>query len=260
MARLRGLRTSLRRGVTPRVIGLIALCTVAVCALTLTPSFSASFLTKFRAKNLFYTKSQSDSRYLTPSQGDSRYLTPTQGDSRYLTPSQGDSRYLTPTQGDSRYLPASGEIRVNASPLTWRKITAAVTIGENPSTGSTSFGGSTSAIADLPVAIEPTLPTVLVGKPLTFVGVNVCYSTDPITTIDVALVNLTTNTNGAANTSALLTDNTDRGPSEHACRDYTLPTPHALAPGDDVSFQFDVNYSANAGFFSAGRATFIFRL
>jgi hypothetical protein len=33
-----------------------------------------------------------------------------------------------------------------------------------------------------------------------------------------------------------------------------------LVPGDDVSFQFDVNYSANAGFFSAGRATFIFRL
>jgi hypothetical protein len=196
---------------------------------------------------------------LTPSQGDSRYLTPTQGDDRYLTPTQGDGRYLTPTQGDGRYLPASGQIQLNASPLTWQKISAAPgvdTLPQRPSIGATSFGGSSGALSDVPVAIEPTLPTVLVGKPLKFVGVNACYATDAVTTLDTVMIHLTTNAAGSGNTSQLLTDPTNR--TDIACRDYTLPTPHALAPGEDVSLEYDVNYSTNAGFFTAGRATFIF--
>ena len=82
----------------------IALAVIAALAVA-APVFGVNFLTKGKAKKLFYTKSLSDGRYLTPGQADGRYLTPSQGDSRYLTPGQGDSRYLTPDQGDGRYLP-----------------------------------------------------------------------------------------------------------------------------------------------------------
>ena len=172
----------------------------------------------------------------------------------------GQLPFLTPSQGDGRYLPASGQIRLNASPLTWQKISAAPgidTLGQRPSIGGTTFGGSSMALDNVPVAIEPTLPTVLVGKPLTFVGVNVCYATDPITTLDTARISLTTNTSGGGNTSDLFIDTTNR--TDDACRDYTLPAPHVLAPEEDVSLSFEVDYSANAGFFHAGRATFIFQ-
>jgi hypothetical protein len=245
--------------VKPRLV-LIALGAIAAISLMLTPSFSASVLTKFKAKKLFYTKGQSDSRYLTPSQGDSRYLTPGAGDARYLTPGSGDARYLTPGTGDARYLPDNGQIRINASPMTWQKISGAPgidTLGQNPSIGGTSFGGSSGALSDVPVAIEPTMPTVLVGRPLTFVGVNVCYGTDQ-TTLDTVRINVTTNSNGSGNTNSPLIDGTDR--TDDACRDYTLSTPHLLAPGDDVSLELAVDYSSNAQFFFAGRATFVFQL
>jgi len=220
---------------------------VVAFSVILAPSFSKGVFTKVKAKALFYTKSQSDSRYLTASQGDGRYL----------TPAQGDGRYLTPVAGDDRYLPDGGEIRLNASPLTWQKLNAAITIQVSPTTGETTFGGSTGAIDNMPAAIEPSLPTVFAGQPLTFVGVNACYGTSQ-TTIDTATINLTTNTTGGGNTSQLLNDPTDR--TDDACRDYILSTPHVLAPGEDVDFEFVVDYSANAQFFHAGRATFIFEL
>jgi hypothetical protein len=239
------------RGVKSRpwVIGMAALGAIVAFSLLLAPGFGASFLTKFKAKKLFYTKSQSDGRYLNQSQADARYL----------TPGQGDSRYLTPGTGDARYLPDSGEIRVNASPMTWQKTSGAINIGVNPSIGSTGFGGSTGAIDNLPVAIEPTLPTVLAGKPLAFVGANVCYINDTQTTIDVARINITTNTTGGGNTNTLLIDNTDR--TDDACRTYT-PTagPHVMAPEEDISVELTVDYGTNAQFFNAGRATFIFEL
>jgi hypothetical protein len=239
----------------PRLIGFVALGAIVAFSLLLVPGFGASVLTKVKAKKLFYTKSESDSRYLTPSQGDSRYL----------TPSQGDGRYLTPSAGDGRYLPSSGQIRVNASPMTWQKISAAPGIdvlGQHPTTGGTTFGGSTMALQDVPISIEPTQPTVLVGKPLTFVGVNVCYANDqapdPTTTLDVVRISLTTNATGGGNISFLLIDNTDR--TDINCRDYILTTPHVLAPTDDISVELAVDYSANAAFFNAGRATFIYQL
>jgi hypothetical protein len=239
-----------------RVIGFGALGAVIALSLMLTPGFSASFLTKFKAKKLFYTKSESDSRYLTPGQGDSRYL----------TPGQGDSRYLTPSQGNAQYLPASGEIRLNASPLTWQKISAAPGIdvlGERPGLGGTTFGGSTMALQDVPIAIEPTLPTVWVGKPVTLVGINACYindqAPDPTTTLDTVRVEITTNDTGSGNTGApLLTDTTDR--NDTACRDYTLPTPHVMAPGEDIALDFAIDYSSTAAFFTAGRVSFIFQI
>jgi hypothetical protein len=233
-----------------RTIGLAALCAVVAAGVILTPGFGASFLTKFKAKKLFYTKSESDSRYLT--QG--------QADSRYLTPSQGDSRYLTPSQANGNFLPASGAIRINASPMTWQKISGAPgidTLGQHPTSGVTTFGGSSGALNDVPVAIEPTLPTVLVGKPLTFVGVNACYGTDN-TTLDTVRINLTANSTGLGNGSELLLDTTDR--TDDACRDYTLSTPHVMAPTEDINLEFDVDYSSNAQFFHAERATFIFQL
>jgi hypothetical protein len=218
---------------------------LVVGAVAISPAIGGpGFLTKKKASKIFAKK---DDAY-----------TKADADARFLTPSQGDSRYLTPGQGDSRYLPASGQIRVNASPMTWQKTSGAPgidTLPERPEPGFTTFGGSSMALSDVPVAIEPTLPTVLVGKPLTFVGVNACYVTDPITTLDTVRINLTTNTNGSGNTSALLTDTIDR--TDDACRDYTPTTPHPLAPGDDISLEFAVDYSANAGFFGAGRATFI---
>jgi hypothetical protein len=236
---------------TGRIVGLTALCAAVVVALIVTPGFSASFLTKGKAKSLFFTKSQSDSRYLTPGQADAKYL----------TPSQADGKYLTPNQGDASYLPASGEIKVNADPMTWMNLNGGVTFSgflQRATTGGTIFGGSSGAIVDLPVAIEPTLPTVLAGKTLTFVGVEACYNNDG-TTIDQTRINLTTNTSGSTSTNSILLDATDR--TDDACRTYA-PTagPHVLAPNEDVSLEFDVNYSANAQFFTGERATFIFQL
>lgn len=171
------------------------------------------------------------------------------------------SSYLTQSQADTRYLPASGEIRLNASPMTWQKISAAPGIdalGQRPSTGVTTFGSSSMPLEDVPIAIEPTLPTLLAGEQLTFVGVSACYATSPITTLDVVRINLTTNADGSPNTSELLIDTTDR--TDEACRDYMLQTPHALGPEDDVNLEFGIDYSAAGGFFHAGRVTFIFEL
>lgn len=203
-------------------------------------------------RKIFYTKSDADARFLTPAQGDGRYL----------TPAQGDGRYLTPAQGDERYLSASGEIRLNASPLDWVKVNPAITqVPEaKPSIGATTFGGSTAAASAVPFAISPTLPTVLIGRPLALVGVEACYSTNEITTLTAAKIFVTRNTSGVGSTSLPFIDPTDRGPNESACRAYLLPDPLPLLPQDDVAFEFDVDYSANAGFFHAKRATFILRV
>jgi len=98
---------------------------------------------------------------------------------------------------------------------------------------------------------------VLVGKALALVGVDACYATDAITTLTTAKIHVTRSSNGAGSTTTPLIDTTDRGPNEAACRTYALPDPIPLLPQDDVALEFDVDYSANAGFFHAGRATFI---
>jgi len=256
-----------RLGARQGLIAISAIVALIVAGLAISPAFGGpGFLTKKKASKLYakkksvYTKAAADARYLTPSQADSRYLTQSQADGRYLTQGQADSRYLTQSQADGRYLPADGPIRINASPMTWQKISAAPgidTLPQRPEIGATGFGGSSMALSNVPVAIQPTLPTELVGRPLTFVGVNACYATDAITTLSTVWIHLTTNTNGSGNTEDLLIDTTDR--NDDNCRDYTLPTPHTMAPGEDISLQYSVDYSANAGFFSAGRATFIFQ-
>lgn len=237
------------------MLALAAAVALVAAGLVISPAFGGpGFLTKKKASKL-YAKKKS---VYTKAAADGRFMTPGQADGRYLTPSQADGRYLTQSQADGRYLPAGGEIRVNASPMTWQKISGAPGVNELaelPGLGETTFGGSTKALSGVPVAIQPTLPTVLAGRPLSLVGVNACYATDAITTLTTARIQLTTNTNGVGNTTTLLTDTTDR--NDDACRDYTLSTPHQLSPDEDVALEFDVDYSANAGFFGAGRATFI---
>jgi hypothetical protein len=185
------------------------------------------------------------------------YLTQADADGRYLTPGAGDGRYLTATQGDGRYLQASGEIRLNAPPMMWQKTNAGSSDKQLPSIGSTSFGNTTGATSD-EVLIQPTVPNALLGKPLTLVAIEACYATTTNSTLDTVFVHTTTNDTGVtAGGSPLLTDTTDR--TDDACRTYTLPTPHTLAPDEDVSLGFDVDFSTNAASFTAGRATFIFQ-
>jgi hypothetical protein len=195
--------------------------------------------------------------FLTASEGDNRYLTAAAGDARYLSPSGGDARYLTASQGDGRYSPASGEIRLNASPMTWENTNATSTAVRSPDVGGTGFGDTPGATT-ASLVIEPTLPTVLLDRPLTLIGVNACYATTTDSTLTRVRINTTTNTTGIANGGTPLVDDTTAR-TDNNCRDYTLPTPHVLATNEDVSLQYDVSYSQNAASFTAGRATFIFR-
>lgn len=187
------------------------------------------------------------------------FYTKAESDGRYLSQAQADAAYLTPAAGDARYLAATGQVRVNASPMDWVKINPAITAvpEAKPSVGATTFGGSSGAATDVPFAISPTLPTMLAGRTLRLVGVNACFATDAITTLTTVRVHVTRNTSGPGSTTTPFIDPTDRGPNVDACETFTLASPLAITPDDDVTLQFDVNYSANAGFFSAGRATFI---
>lgn len=208
-----------------RGVVLLAIGMLAAGALSLSPATAGKFLTKKKANKLF------------------------------LTPAEGDSMFITPAEGDASYLPATGELRLNASPMTWQKTNAAATqvSPAEQSIGSTTFGGSTSAVQDVPFSISPTLPTVLSGRSLELVGVNACYVTDS-TTIDNAQIHVTNN----GNTSMLLDDPTNR--SDDDCMSATLGTPRPIAATEDVTFGFIVDYSSNGQSFSAGRATFIFNI
>jgi hypothetical protein len=230
-----------------RVIALASLGAIVALSLILTPGFTAGFLTKSKAKALFFTKSQSDSRYLTQAQADSRYL----------TPSQGDGRYLTPSQGDGRYLPVTGQIRLNANPMSWVTTANVSGIPVGHESGATDLG-PTAATATVNASIAPTMPTELMGKPLTLVGVNACY-TNIQTTLTAVKVNTTTNTAGNPSSSLLVTDGTAR--TDDACRNYTPSTPHAVGQNEDISLEFDVSFPGTpSSLFAAGRATFIFQL
>ena len=236
------------RGVFLLTIGMLAAATLSIA-----PATAGKFLTKKRALRLFYPRAEADARFIEVGEKATSAGTADNADTLDNIDSTG---FLTPAQGDSSYLPATGELRINASPMTWQVISAAPGVPPStPSIGSTTFGGSSGMVSDVPIAISPTLPTELNGRSLELVGVNACYATDAVTTLDVARIQVTTNAAGAGSTSTLLTDTEDR--TDINCRNYTLSTPEPIAPEDDIAMLFTVDYSTNAGFFSAGRATFI---
>jgi hypothetical protein len=239
------------RGVVLLTIGMLAAATLSIA-----PATAGKFLTKKKALKLFYPRAEANAQFLTPTEGDAQFLTPTEGDAQFLTPTEGDAQFLTPTEGDASYLPATGEVRMTASPMTWVKTNPTKTqVPEaSYSIGSTIFGPSSAAVSDVPFAIAPTLPTVLSGRNLELVGVNACYGTDSTTLVQTRIWV----TNPSSGSSAVLTDSTDQ--TDDNCLDYTLPDPVPIALEDDVALEFSVDYSDAGQLFYPGRATFILNI
>jgi hypothetical protein len=185
------------------------------------------------------------------------YYTKDQVDQGFYTKGQVDQGFYTKGAADARFLSKSGRIVVTPSPQSWELISAAPGVPPvRPEIGGTTFGGTTGAIQDVPVALAPTLPVELGGVPLRLVKINACYDNDAITTLDTVRIWRTQNSNGSGNSTPLLTDATDRGPNTSNCEDFVPTSSPVIAPQDTVALEFSVDYSSNAGFFFAGRATF----
>jgi hypothetical protein len=206
------------------VVGISA---IAISGVVLTPSFSASFLTKRAAKGLFYTKQKSNARYYTKAQADAKFAPADSG----------------------------GPTSISASAAEWQKSNPTFLAEPNPDpTGTTiNYGGEAT---DQFFEIGADLPTVLNGAPMKLTGMDACYrTTDGANDTTLKNVRIYRFDPETAATGQVFEDQTDR--TDDACRSYTLPTPAELQPTDVVYAEYLVGFPGG-GFqnFRAGAVTF----
>jgi hypothetical protein len=110
----------------------------------------------------------------------------------------------------------------------------------------------------LTVRMEAQAPLALYGKATRFLGVELCYYTDPGVAITDVLVDVPRHTTGGGSGSInqQIHDQIDR--TDHACRVYNDPTPVVLTAEDTVGVQVAAAWSVAFKDLRLARATFIF--
>jgi len=213
--------TELRRH-PGRWSAVVAILGIALSMVILTPSFSASSLTKSAAKKLFYTKEKSDQRYYTKEEADELF---------------------TP--------PSAGPTTVSLSPAEWRKTNPVSGIQGNPQSTGTTFSYGGSAQIDI-LQLGGSFPTVLNGDALSLESFDVCYrTTDGTNDPTLSAIRLYRFDPEDQATDQLFEDGTNY--TDDDCRHYPLTSPVPLERTDLVYVDLLVDWVGGGGqSFTAG--------
>lgn len=218
------------RGSGKRVPIAAAAIAILVGAMVVSPSLGGpSFLTAKKAKKKFITKKAANNKFAAKSD------------------------VYTKSESDGRYLPNSGEIRWNVPWDGWVD-------EDGPGNPPTYFGnrveftGGDNSFFSLPVE----LPVALLGRSLTFTGLELCYEALPGGVVD--LVNVTRVTATAADPipGSDLIVSEDVTFTDATCRTFTPPSPVALGPNDALQVQLRLDLAAGA--VDISRSTVIVRI
>ncbi len=101
------------------------------------------------------------------------------------------------------------------------------------------------------LSIYPSIPTVLYGKSLRLLGVELCYAAQANAYLSYVEINKATS---AGNRTMLFSDPTDR--TDTACRYYVLAEPETLTAEDGLNLFVQAVWTTSTNF-NLGRATFV---
>lgn len=107
------------------------------------------------------------------------------------------------------------------------------------------------------ISLQPSIPTVLYGRSLQFLGVEFCYTASASAVFSYIEINTYTHTNSAGPRTLQFSDGTDR--SDSACLYYKLPAPVTLTAEDGVNVFVQGAWNTASSPLIIGRTTFVFK-
>lgn len=105
------------------------------------------------------------------------------------------------------------------------------------------------------VSLQPSIPTVLYGRKLKLLGVELCYTASTSAVLSYVEINTYTHTTGAGSRTLQFSDGTDR--TDSACRYYKLPTPVLLTAEDGANIFINGTWNTANYPLILGRTTFV---
>jgi len=151
--------------------------------------------------------------------------------------------------------PTKGAILVTPGNSSWEKFTSTDNVTFTNYSNSTFIQKSSTGSSF--VTLQPSVPTVLYGRSLQFLGVEFCNTASANAFLDYVEINTFTASTGAGTRSQRFTDSTNR--TDSACRYYVLPTPVTLTADDGVNIYVQVNWIMANSQFILARTTFVFQ-
>ncbi len=146
---------------------------------------------------------------------------------------------------------ASGLILVTAGHGDWKPFSSGDNLSFSYFSSSTYVTKATAGSNFL--SIYPSIPTVLYGKSLQLLGVELCYAAQANAYLSYVEINKATS---AGNRTMLFSDATDR--TDAACRYYVLEEPETLTAEDGLNLFVQATWTTSTNF-NLGRATFVLR-
>lgn len=148
----------------------------------------------------------------------------------------------------SRFLSASGPTTIAVGPTEWLAMDSPGLERTNVDANRVEFSINAASGLEF-LALEPTLPVTLAGKPVRLVAATLCVNAvDPAATLNGVFVGQfrspPSNAIGGSAQVAQLSDATIRHDS--ACRRYVPQQPFVLLPGDYVNVRLRFSFSAAA--------------
>lgn len=158
-------------------------------------------------------------------------------------------------QKASQIPPTTGKILISAGFGDWRPFSSTENISFSYFSSETQASKATAGSNFL--SIHPSIPTVLYGRSLQFLGVEFCYAASTSVALSYVEINTYTHTAGAGSRNLRFSDATAR--TDSACRYYVLPTPVTLTAEDGANFFIQGNWTVANTSLSLGRTTFVFK-
>ena len=148
----------------------------------------------------------------------------------------------------SQFLPAGGATTLAAGPTEWQPLTLANTLTRTALEANRVEWSAPAASGTEFLALEPTLPVVLAGRPARLVAATLCYSTtDPqvrLTAVFVGQYRGPLLGGGGSTPAGEFADPTVR--DESACRRFELGPSFVLEPGAYVNVRLRFDFDAAA--------------
>ena len=174
---------------------------------------------------------------------------------KYFNPSDYTTRAQAAVwlQKASQIPPTEGLIMISESPSNWRPMSSADDLTFDYYSSGTYVKKTTTGSSF--ITVQNSIPTVLYGRSLQFLGVEFCYEASANVAINYIEINTYTHTTGPGSRNLRLSDSTSR--TDANCLYYQLPTPVTLTAEDGVSFYAYGNWSVANSPLVIGRTTFV---